>query len=149
MYMFYIWLAILIIGLIVELIVEGSLVSVWFSVGALVPLFMSLTKNNSTNFIITEIIIFGVVTSLCLIFLRKIAKRLFFKNNNETTNMERYIGKTYKVDAVNEDKTQAIIKLGGILYVAIGENEETFDVLEKVEVKKFKGNKVIVEKKEK
>ena len=57
MYMFYIWLAILIIGLIVELIVEGSLVSVWFSVGALVPLFMSLTKNNSTNFIITEIII--------------------------------------------------------------------------------------------
>lgn len=149
MYMLYIWLAVLIIGLIVELIVEGSLVSVWFSVGALVPLFMSFSKNSSVSFIIAEILIFGIVTALCLIFLRRIALRLFFRNNNEKTNLDLYIGKVYKVDAVNEDKTQAIIKLNGILYVAIGEKEEKFEVLDKVEVIKFRGNKAIVTKKEK
>lgn len=145
MYMLYIWLAIIVLGVIVELIDSGTLVSCWFSVGAVIPLCMSIYKTNNAWYISAQVIVFGLVTVLCIIFLRKIAMRLLFKND-EKTNLDVHIGKRLKVISVSEDATRATIKLNDVEYTAVGEDDEIFEVDKRVEVLRFKGNKVIVKK---
>ena len=147
MHMMYVWLAVIVVCLLVELIADGTLISLWFSIGAVIPFCISLGKNDSVAFIVTEVVIFGIVSALCLIFLRKIAKRTLYKNT-EKTNLDALVGKTVKIISVDEDADIAIVKLNGIEYTAVGENNETFKVKEEVEIIKFKGNKIIIKKKE-
>ena len=86
MYMLYIWLAVLCVGLLVESLNAGTLISIWFSAGAVVPLIMSCWGITSATYITIQIVLFGVVTLLCLIFLRKIAKKVLYRNNQNKTN---------------------------------------------------------------
>lgn len=147
MYMLWIWLAIIAIGLIVELVDAGTLVSVWFSVGAVIPFFMSLWRTNNPVYISAQVVVFGVVTTLCLVFLRKLALKYLYKGKQERTNLDSLINKKLKVLSVGQDKTFAVVKINGVEYTATSENgETTFEVGEEVAVVKFEGNKVIVKK---
>ena len=147
MYMQYFWLAVIVIGVIVEFIEAGTLVSVWFSVGAIIPCFMGFYQSTNPWYISSQFIVFGVITTICLIFLRKIVKKTLFKNSKETTNLDVWIGKTVKVHTVEE--TGATIKLSGIVYTAVEENETILNIGDMVEIVKFSGNKAIVNKKDK
>ncbi len=82
MYMIYIWLAIIILGLVIELIV-GSLYSVWVSLGALIPFCMSFWGTNNLWYIAAQVIIFGTVTVLTMIYLRKVVKRYIDRKSNK------------------------------------------------------------------
>lgn len=146
--MLYIWLAVFAIGIIIELIIEGSLVSIWFSVGAIIPMILAMFGNISALMISMQFVAFGIVSALCLIFLRKITRKWLFKNTNEKTNMEAYQGQTVKIINVLEDGEKGTFKLNGIEYVAIFEDEKlTFTENEHVVINKFKGNKAVVSKK--
>ena len=83
MFMLYIWLAVIASGLLLEAVEAGTLVTIWFSVGAIIPFIMSFFGITETWYLVLQIVIFGIVTVLCLIFLRKITKRTLFKNNQE------------------------------------------------------------------
>ena len=144
MYMVYVWLAIIAAGLILEAIEAGTLVTIWFSVGAVIPLILSLFGITELWYIILQLIIFGIVTILCLIFLRKIAKKTLFKNVKEKTNLDALIGKKFKV--ISADNDVCYIKINGIEYRAIAEDEANLEVEDLVEVIKLEGNKVIVKK---
>lgn len=145
MTMFYIWIAIMCVGLVVEFLDAGTLVSVWVSVGAIIPLIMSLFKITAVWYITLQVVIFGVVTALCIIFLRKLCKKLIFKNTNEKTNLEIHVGKKTKVLEIENGK--ALVKINDIIYSAISEVEdEKFEANETVEIVKFSGNKVIIKK---
>ena len=96
MFMIWIWLAVIALGLIVEVVDAGTLVSVWFSVGAVIPFLMSIWRTNNPFYITAQVVVFGVVTALALIFLRKIALKVLYKNN-EKTNMDRFVDKSFKV----------------------------------------------------
>lgn len=144
MYMTYIWLAILAAGLLLEAVEAGTLVTIWFSVGAIIPLIMSLFGVTAPWFILLECIIFGVVTILCLIFLRRIAKKVLFKNSKGKTNMDLVIGKKVKISRIEDDVEY--VKINGIEYRAITENSLTFTVGETVKIVKVSGNKLVVEK---
>ncbi len=147
MYMLYIWLAVFVLGLIIELIDAGTLVSMWFSVGAVIPFVMSCWRIDSPWYITAQVIVFGVVTALCLIFLRKVALKVLFKNNKYKTNMDQYVGKKLKVLSVDEDGEKFIVKLNGIEYNAMAEKEDIkFELKEEVEVVRFEGNKIIIRK---
>ena len=142
-YMLWVWLAVICIGLIVEAAEAGTLVSVWFSIGAIIPLFMSFWKTNDPVYISLQFIIFGVVTIILLVFIRKFAKRLLFKNSNEKTNMDSYIGKKYQVKEKVDGN--AYIKINGVGY-AVQDEDEELEIGDTVEVIKFKGNKTVVKK---
>ena len=144
MYMVYIWLAVIAAGLLLEAVEAGTLVTIWFSVGAVIPLIMGFFNITEVWYIVLQLIIFGVVTILCLIFLRKIAKRTLFKNNKEKTNMDVNIGKKFKVVRVEEDIIY--IKINGVEYRAIDDNGEEIKLGDMVEIINIKGNKVIVNK---
>ncbi len=150
MYMIWIWLAVLALGLLVELIDAGTLVSVWFSVGAVIPLFMSIWRTNNPWYITAQVIVFGLVVLLSLIFLRKICLKLLYKNSKETTNIDSLVDKRVKIVKLSADKTHGTIKLNGVEYTAIFEDDDkTFELNEEVFIKKFEGNKIIVYRKEK
>lgn len=144
-YMMWIWLAVFAICLLVELVDAGTLVSMWFSVGAIIPFFMAIYKTNNAWYITAQIIVFGVVSALCLIFLRKIAiKVLYKKGKDENTGMDRYVGKNYKINNVLNGT--AYIKLNGVEYEVVSGKEEEFALNEEVLIKNFEGNKIVVEK---
>lgn len=147
MYMIYIWLAVLCVGLLVESLNAGNLVTIWFSAGAVIPMIISCWGNTSVGVIIAEIIIFGVVTALCMIFLRRISKKVLFRNSNNKTNLDIYIGKKYIIS--NKYNNVTYIKFNGIEYSAYLENDDEVNDLElgdKVEIVRFEGNKAVVKK---
>lgn len=147
MYMQYLWLAVIILCVIVEFIDAGTLVSIWFSVGAVIPCFMGFYQTTNPWYISSQFIIFGIISTVCLVFLRKIAKKLLFKNSKETTNLDALVGKNVKVLSCEEN--YSTIKLNGIVYSAIAEDEKDLNVGDVVEIVKFSGNKVIVKLKNK
>ena len=147
MYMLYIWLAVLCVGLLIESLNAGTLITIWFSAGAVIPMVMSFWGNTSPGYITAQVVIFGVVTSLCLIFLRKITKKVMFKNNKDKTNLDLYIGKKFTISNKYENVTY--IKFNGIEYSAVLEKDDEINDLElgdKVEIVRFQGNKAIVKK---
>lgn len=147
MYMLYIWLAVVCVGLLVEALNAGTLVSVWFSAGALIPLVMSFWGITTPWFITIEVIIFGLVTTLCLIFIRGIARKALFKGDKDKTNLDMYIGKKYTIRRKVDNLTY--IKFNGIEYSAMLEKDDEINDLnvdDKVEIIRFEGNKAIVKK---
>ena len=146
MYMVYIWVSIIAAGLLLEAVEAGSLVTIWFSVGAIIPLIMSFFGITTAWYIVVEVIVFGFITVLSLVFLRKIAKRTLLKNSKEKTNMEIYIGKKFKISRIDEDNDIFYIKLNGVEYRVVSENEENFALGDQVELLSISGNKVIVKK---
>ena len=145
MYMIYIWLAVICIGLVIEFLDAGTLVSIWASAGAIIPLIMSLFKITAVWYITLQVVVFGVVTALCVIFLRKLCKKLIFKNTNEKTNMDAFVGKKVKIQEIENGKV--LIKFNDIIYSAIPEFEgEDFEEGETVRVVKFTGNKAVIRK---
>ncbi len=150
MYMIWIWLAVIAIAVVVELIDAGTLVSIWCAVGAVIPFFMSFWRTDNPIYITAQVIVFGIVTALCLIFLRKLALKVLYKNNKEKTNMDMLVGTRIKIISVSEDKTKAEVKINGVTYTAVGEDEdETFEPKQEVYIKRFSGNKIIIYKKDK
>lgn len=147
MYMTYVWLTVLCVGMLIESINAGTLVTIWFSVGAIIPLIMSLFKITTVTYITIQFVVFGVVTLLCLIFLRKIAKKLLFKNSKDKTNLDLYLGKEFTI--IKKYGDIAYIKFNGIEYSAFLENANeanNLEVNDKVEIIRFEGNKAIVKR---
>lgn len=147
MYMVYIWLAIIAAGLLLEAVEAGTLVTIWFSVGAVVPLIMSFFGITGIWYIILQIIIFGLVTILCLVFIRRIVRKTLLKNSKEKTNMDINIGKKFKISRVDDDIRY--IKLNGVEYRVVDDNGENMELGDQVEVLKIRGNKIVVNKIEK
>ena len=143
--MFWIWLAVIAVALIVE-IVTLDLVSIWFSFGAIIPFILSAIGGIPLEI---QIVVFVVVSAVLIIFIRKYAQKWLFKNMNAKTNIDVYIGKTYKLlEETNPDKCGSL-KINGVVWTAIGENGETIEKGEVVEIVKVDGNKMIVKKVEK
>lgn len=142
MFMIYIWLAVICVGLLVEVLEAGTLVSIWFSLGALIPFFMSFYRVDYVWYIALQVGIFGVVTLLSLIFLRKVAKKTLFRNNKEKTNLDAIVGKKLKIVSQLDDVFYA--KLNGVEYRVVC--DEDVKVGDKVEVVKLEGNKLIAKK---
>ena len=105
MYMLYIWLGVLCIGLLVEAINAGTLITIWFSAGAVIPLIMSFWGIETPAYIATQVIIFGTITAICLIFLRRIARKTLFKNSKDKTNLDLYVGKKYTISNKYQNMT--------------------------------------------
>lgn len=142
-YMLWVWLGVICLGLIIEAAEAGTLVSIWFSAGAVIPLFMSFWKTNDPVYISLQFIFFGVITILLLVFIRKLAKKWLFKNSNEKTNLDTYVGKKYVVKEIIEGN--AYIKINGVGY-AVQDEDDELKVGDTVEIVEFKGNKTVVNK---
>ena len=141
-YMWIIWLSLFVIMVIVE--ASGpALVSIWFALGALVALIISVIPGAPWW---VELIVFIVISTATLLALRPIFKK-YLKRNVVKTNMDSFIGKKgYVIEDIAFLKPGAV-KIGDVSWTAIPVNEnDTIKENEVIEVVAISGNKIIVKK---
>ena len=137
---FWVWLAIIVVSVIVE-IATLDLVSVWFAVGSIVPFILSAIGGIAIEI---QISVFVVVTAVLIIFLRKYAQKLLFKNMNDKTNLDMQIGKIYRLLEDADFEKNGLIKINDVVWTAVSEEGNLIKKGQLVEVVKVNGNKMFV-----
>lgn len=137
-----IWFILLVVFVILE-VATVALVSVWFCIGSVVAWLVSLAGANVS----TQIIIFLVVSLVCLIFLRPLASKYVKKDEESKTNIDAFIGKkaivTEKIDNL---KGTGELKINGQLWSARNLKDEIIEEGNIVLIRKVEGVKLFVER---
>ena len=134
-----IWLAIMVLFLMAEANTV-SMTTLWFAVGALAALIASLVGGQ----LWLQIVLFLVVSGVCLALLRPIAKR-YFTPKLTKTNVDAVVGKTGRVTAdIDNVDGQGQVKLSGMDWTARSETGEKILTGTLVTVCRVEGVKVFV-----
>ena len=137
-----VWLIIFILTLVVEALTT-SLVSIWFSIGALGGFITSYITDNT----LIQIIVFVIVSVIALFVTKPIIKK-YFKRNIIKTNCNELIGKSALVIEEITDKNMGKVKVDGQIWSALNKDKGTIDADSEVEVLSIVGVKLIVRKKD-
>lgn len=133
-----------IIVAVIAVIMEGctvQLVSLWFAVGAVASAIVAVF----TDDLIIQLAVFSLLSIICIIATRPLAKHLKSKGGDVPTNCDRYIGTVADV-IVNIDNTEAVgqVKAEGSVWSAKSETGTIIPVGTKVQVKAIEGVKMVV-----
>ena len=140
--MFWVWLAV-IVGTAVLEIVTLDLVSIWFTIGAIVPFILAGTKAVGWEI---QIVIFVGISAILICSLRNVTKKFLLKNANEKTNVDSLIGKKFRMLERTDFETVGSLKVNDVVWSAVGLDDQTIEKGEIVEVVKVSGNKLTVRK---
>ena len=135
--MIAIWLMI-VIGMLVLELITADFVSLWFIVGGLVAGISVLFGAD----IWLQILLFAVISVICILATRPLAKKINSKDN-VATNADRLI---HKIAIVTKDikvNEKGEVKIEGNFWPAISQTNE-FNVGDKVVVQAIIGNKLQV-----
>ena len=137
--MVWVWVAVMAITLFVEM-ATPVLVSIWFSLGALVALVAAWLGMNVTS----QVLVFVFVAVAALALARPMAKR-WLDPHIVPTNADRLIGTKWKVTECidNADHTGAVYADGKV-WTARSEDGKPIPAGETVEVLRMEGVKLIV-----
>ena len=130
-----IWLIVAILFAVAELMTT-TLTLIWFSIGAIILIFLSSIIDS----ILIQIIIFAIISTLML----TIATKKFIKQDN--TNLQAIINKKGIVKETIYPNKVGIVIIEGESWSAISYDNEKIDKEEMVEVLKIEGVKVVVKK---
>ncbi len=135
------WIIIALLTLAVEIITVGTLVSIWFSIGA-VAAYIAAQLNLTFEM---QLLIFLAVSVLAFLTIRPIAKR-FLSTKQQPTNADRYIGQHVTVtEAVSSEKWGAVM-IQGVRWSIREVNGHPVQVGETVEIIALEGAKLLVKK---
>ena len=140
--MFWVWLGVIAVTLIIE-IVTLELVSIWFTIGAVIPFILSAIGGIRIEI---QISVFVVVSALLILFLRKAAQKVLFKNMNEKTNTDSIVGKKFKLLEKTDLENNGSLKINGVVWTAVSEDGNLIEEGTLVEVIRLDGNKLVVRK---
>lgn len=135
-----IWLIIGVVCLIVE-IFDPAVFFVSLGIGGLVTSPISTLGVP----IWVQILIFGIVSFVVFLFMRKVYEKLLKKNKIET-NVYALVGKQGIVMSAIPQDGRGEVKVGGETWTAIAEDNNEISNSEKVKVLSIDGNKLIVKK---
>ena len=119
-----------------------NLVSIWFAIGSLFAMILTIFTDN----FLLQLIMFIVISIIALLITKPLVKK-FRKTDIVPTNLDRVIGK--RADVIKEITADKYgeVKVLGVVWTAAGDGN--FKVGDKVIVKSIDGVKLIVEKEEK
>ena len=141
-YIGWAWLIIVAACVIIEASTMG-LTTIWFAIGALVAWLINLTGLNLQ----VQILVFLIVSIVCLVFTRPIAVEKL-KVGKSKTNLDSLIGETAKVETtINNFNNEGYVKLKGQIWSARSNDDEIIERGEAVVVEEIKGVKLIVKRK--
>lgn len=139
-YMWAIWLGVFVLALVIEAL-SSELLSIWFAFGALVSTIISFIPGVEWW---VELIVFLVVSSATLAFLRPIVSK-YMKRNTVSSNIDEMIHKKGKIIKPCTSLEHGEVKINGVTWTAISSKEEiSIDENALVEVLAVDGNKLIV-----
>ena len=138
-YMAIVWFALLVAFLIMES-ASVSLVSLWFAVGALVALVLSLLQVD----LWIQITVFLAVSVLLLACLRSVVKK-YLKPRIVKTNVDSVIGSTGLVtQTIDNVKAEGQVKLGAMYWTARSASGEPIAEGTLIRVERIEGVKAFV-----
>jgi len=140
--MFWVWLIVILITAGLEF-ATMEVVSIWFTIGAIIPFILAATEVVGWE---VQLLLFILISAILIVSLRKITKKFLLRNSNEKTNLDIIIGNSYRLLSKIDFETMGTIKINDIIWNATSENKETIEKDEIVEVVKISGNKLIVKK---
>lgn len=136
--MIIVWIGVIILTAVIEAHTM-DLSSIWFSVGALFAMIVTLFTSN----IIPQIIVFIVTSIALLLTVRPIVKKNA-KKNEIKTNADSLVGKVAICRTAIKDAERGEVKIEGKIWTAI--SNENIEVGDKVIVLSIKGVKLVVRK---
>lgn len=134
-----VWLFVCLIAFIFEIITPGALVSVWFLIGGLGALLVSLLH---WSFEI-QIALFFALSLLCIILVRPIVSRYFYKQK-VPTNFDRLIGETGLVVKDITRDSWGQVSVQGKIWHAISEHKDGIQQGVRVKIVAIDGVKLVV-----
>ncbi|XMB86226.1 NfeD family protein [Mycoplasmatota bacterium WC44] len=138
--MMYFWIVIIVVAFIIE-VNTLDLVSIWFSLGAIVAFVTSLMGLPE----VVQMWIFIASTVILLLLTRPLAKKYMIKNTVKT-NADRLVGKIAKVTKSIEVGERGEVKIDGKYWLSFSESNSKFEVDERCEVLAIEGVKLLVGK---
>jgi len=136
----WIWLGILVASLVFEFI-TSEMVSIWFSLGALVALILAACG----VWLEVQWIVFAIISIVCILTLRKISLKFLLKNDNEKiTSKEQTVGKTFELLSDINKNNRGTIKINGVEWSVMTADDSEILAGNMVEVLELKGNTYIV-----
>ena len=134
-----IWIVLLVLFLILEA-ATVQLVSAWFALGALCALLANLCGVG----VVWQVVLFLVVSAICLIATRPLVKKMT-ATKIQKTNADRCIGAEAMVlEEINNLKYTGLVKAMGNTWTARSENGSVIPKDAVVIVRKMEGVKLIV-----
>ena len=135
-----VWLVLLLAFVAGEAVSVG-LTSIWFAVGSLAALIAALLGGGW----ILQLVLFFVVSILCLLAVRPLAKK-HLNNKVQPTNADRVIGAEALVtEDIDNIKGAGAVIIGGQTWTARSSSENTIPAGTRVRVLRIEGVKVYVE----
>lgn len=142
MYIYTIFWSVILIATVIAETITFQLVSIWFAVGALVALIMS-TMGFS---LLSQTIIFTVISIILLCATRPIVKKLQVKNILPE-NIDLEVGKlAIVIQDISNTENSGRVKIGGVNWRARTEDNQVFKTGETVRVEKISGTTAYVTK---
>ena len=136
-----IWTGLLIVFTIGEGVTVG-LTAIWFAAGSLAALICALLGGP----LWLQIVLFIVISALCLLAIRPLAHK-YFNSKVEPTNADRILGTEAVVtEAINNLQATGAVRIGGITWSARSESDTLIPTGTLVRVLRIEGVKVYVEK---
>ena len=137
MELYFVWTIIIAAALLVEFFTM-QMVSIWFAVGGVFGLVLSLIGGIGLE---VQIIVSAVVALISIVFLRKFALKFLHKSADKN-DAGTLVGKTAEVvEEISPEKAGAV-KLNGVLWTAT--SEEPLGIGAKVKIIDVLGNKLKV-----
>ena len=134
-----IWIVLLVLFLILEA-ATVQLVSAWFALGALCALLANLCGVG----VVWQVVLFLVVSAICLIATRPLVKKMT-ATKIQKTNADRCIGaEAVVLEEINNLKSTGLVKAMGNTWTARSENGSVIPKDAVVIVRKMEGVKLIV-----
>lgn len=134
-----IWLGMLLLFLLTEA-ATVSLVSLWFALGALAAIVISLTGGP----LWLQALVFVAVSGVTLALLRPLVRK-YFKPKLVATNSDALLGTTGQVtQAIDNIAAQGRVKLGGMEWSARSSNGDPIPADALIRVDRIEGAKVLV-----
>ena len=137
------WAIVLVVMIIFELVTLGNLVTIWFAMGALASLIVSLVSDNIT----IQVLIFVVVSIVSLVFVRPITHKIL-KGSETATNADRLIGQTFILDKKITSESWGLMKVSGDEWSVTTPDNSEIEAGSLVKVTAIEGVKLIVKKEE-
>lgn len=141
-FMFWVWLAV-IVGTAITEFCTLEIVSIWFTLAAIIPFVLSATVPAAVGWEL-EIVIFVVLSAVMLISLRGVTKRYLLKNANEKTNVDALVGRKLRMLSRTDFETLGSARVNDVTWSVLGLNQQTIEKDTIVEVVKVAGNRLIV-----
>lgn len=135
------WIVVAVSSLVIELVTLGNLVCIWFSLGALASLILSLLNVNN----VVQYVIFLVVSVISMLIIRPLATK-YLRGTTVATNSDMLIGqKVTLIEPISLD-SWGKVKISGVDWSCISKDNSPIEKDSIVKIVEIDGAKLVVEK---